>query len=114
MEFKLIVAFIDDKKTALVLDAARAAGATGATVIDHARGEGVRKHKTFFGLSLESQCDVLLFVVESHRAQNILSAIQTTAGFDQEQGQGIAVLIDVEQAVGVAHQIQAITDQRER
>ncbi|WP_026957308.1 P-II family nitrogen regulator [Aliagarivorans taiwanensis] len=109
MKFKMIVAFVDDHKTAKVLDAARAAGATGATVINNARGEGVSRKKTFFGLSLESQADVLLFVVESHRAKSILNTISKVAAFDEEEGSGIAVLLDVEEAVGVAHQIQALT-----
>lgn len=109
MKFKLILAFVDDQKTSLVLDSARAAGATGATVINNARGEGVHRKKTFFGLNLEAQRDVLLFVVESHLAKPILNTISAVAEFDQEEGQGIAVLLDVEDAVGVAHQIQALT-----
>ncbi len=48
MRFKLLVAFVEDTKTDAVLDAAREAGATGATVINNARGEGLHKKKTFF------------------------------------------------------------------
>ena len=36
------------------------AGATGITVVGSARGEGLVPNKTFFGLSLEEQRDVLL------------------------------------------------------
>ena len=61
--------------TDAVLDAARNAGATGATVINHARGKGLNKKKTFFGLTLEVQKDVLLFVVEEHLARSILETI---------------------------------------
>ena len=66
MHFKMIVVFNDDEKTDVVMDAARKAGATGATVITSARGEGLEQSKTFFGLSLETQRDVLLFLVEEH------------------------------------------------
>ena len=72
MHFKLIIAFVDDDKTASVMQAAREAGATGATIITNARGEGLRPAKTFFGLSLESQRDVLLLLVEEHLARCIL------------------------------------------
>ncbi len=41
MHFKLIITFIEDSKTAAVMKAAREEGATGATVINHARGEGL-------------------------------------------------------------------------
>ena len=54
MHFKLLIAFVEDSKTDKVMDAARKAGATGATVINNARGEGLLQNKTFFGLSLET------------------------------------------------------------
>ena len=41
MHFKLIVATVSQERTVQVVDAARAAGATGATVIAQARGEGL-------------------------------------------------------------------------
>lgn len=109
MRFKLILAFVEDAKTEAVLDAARHAGATGATVINNARGEGLNKKKTFFGLTLEVQKDVLLFVVEEHLSRSILETIQDVGEFDDEPGQGIAVQIDIEDAVGVAHQVETLT-----
>ena len=53
MHFKLIVAFVDDRDTQKVMEAAREAGATGITVVSSARGEGIKPAKTFLGLSLE-------------------------------------------------------------
>ena len=44
MHFKLILSFIEDDKTDAVMDAARKAGATGATIINNARGEGLEAH----------------------------------------------------------------------
>lgn len=109
MRFKLIIAFVEDSKTDIVMDAAREAGATGATVINNARGEGVDKKKTFFGLTLEVQKDVLLFVVEEHLSRHILETISQVGEFDEESGQGIAIQIDIEDAVGVAHQVEKLT-----
>ncbi|UXI01952.1 P-II family nitrogen regulator [Photobacterium sp. TY1-4] len=109
MRFKLLVAFVEDSKTDAVLDAAREAGATGATVINNARGEGLHKKKTFFGLSLEVQRDVLLLVVEEHLARSILETIERVGEFDSGGGQGIAVQLDVEDAIGVAHQVETLT-----
>ncbi|MGF1716939.1 P-II family nitrogen regulator [Photobacterium chitinilyticum] len=109
MRFKLLVAFVEDTKTDAVLDAAREAGATGATVINNARGEGLHKKKTFFGLSLEVQRDVLLFVVEEHLARSILETIEKVGEFDSGPGQGIAVQLDIEDAIGVAHQVETLT-----
>ncbi|MBE9397403.1 P-II family nitrogen regulator [Pontibacterium sp. N1Y112] len=110
MHFKLLVVFVEDTKTDQVMKAAREAGATGATVITNARGEGVKKTKTFFGLSLETQRDVLLFITEEHLSRKILETIAEVAGFDEAPGRGIAIQLDVEDAVGVAHQIETLTN----
>ncbi len=110
MHFKLILAFVEDSKTDEVMEAARTAGATGATVINHARGEGLQQKKTFFGLSLETQRDVLLFLVEEHLSRQILETLCEVGEFDSSPGTGIAIQIDVEDAVGVAHQIEKLTE----
>ena len=110
MHFKLIIAFVDDEKTNAVMEEARNAGATGATVINHARGEGLALKKTFFGLSLETQRDVLLFLVEEHLSRHILEKISEVGDFEKRPGTGIAIQIDVEDAVGVANQIEKLVD----
>ena len=108
MHFKPIIALVEDDKTDLVLDTSREYGATGATVINNARGEGVEQSKTFFGLTLETQRDVLLFLVEEHLSRTILEAICKAAEFDTQPGTGIAFQIDVEDAVGISHQIETL------
>jgi nitrogen regulatory protein PII len=110
MHFKLIIALVEDDKTNRVLDAAREAGATGATVINQARGEGAEETTTFFGLSLDSQRDVLLMLVEEHLARDILETIAEVGEFDDKQGAGIAFQVDVEDAVGVSHQIRKLSN----
>ena len=108
MRFKLIVVFVEDTKTEKVADAAREAGATGCTRISSARGQGLKTPSTFFGLTLTTQRDVLLLLVEEHRARQILESIGVAGEFDETSGTGIAFQIDVEDAVGVAHQIRSI------
>ena len=113
MHFKLIVAFVEDSKTDAVMDAAREAGATGCTVISNARGEGVTRNKTFFGLTLATQRDVVLLLVEKHLSRKILEHIGEVGEFDLKAGTGIAVQIDVEDAVGVIHQQQELSEKVE-
>ena len=110
MHFKLIIAFVDDTKTEQVMGAAREAGATGATVITNARGEGVEEKKSFFGLTLSSQRDIVLLLVEEHLSRHILEHIGEVGEFDETPGTGIAVVLDVEDAVGVAHQIETLEE----
>ena len=110
MHFKLIIALVEDEKTDAVLNAARESGVTGCTVINHARGEGLEKSKTFFGLSLETARDVLFFLVEEHMSRKILEKISEIGEFDTTKGSGIAFQVDVEDAVGVAHQVERLTE----
>lgn len=108
MRFKLIVVFVEDSKSDTVMDAARDAGATGCTVISNARGEGLKESKSFLGLTLSTQRDVLLLLVEEHLSRHILEHIADVGEFDSKPGTGIAVVIDVEDAVGVMHQAQEL------
>lgn len=108
MRFKCIIVFVEDDLTEAVAEAAKESGATGCTRINSASGEGLEKATTFFGLTLETQRDVLIFLVEEHRARTILEAIGRAGGFDETSGTGIAFQVDVEDAVGVMHQAEAI------
>jgi nitrogen regulatory protein PII len=110
MHFKLIIALVEDDKTDGAMNAARQAGATGATVITNARGEGLTRTTTFFGLTLETQRDVLLFLVEEHLSRTILETLAAVGEFEAKPGAGIAFQIDVEDAVGVAGQIRLLSE----
>jgi len=110
MHFKVIIVMVEDSKTDAVLDAARSVGATGATVLNQARGEGLLPQKTFLGLSLEARRDVILLLVEEHMSRRILETIAEVGGFDESPGTGIALQIDVEDAVGVRHQMKKLTE----
>ena len=110
MHFKLIVVFVEDAKTDDVIKAARKAGATGCTVINNARGEGIEEEKSFFGLTLSTQRDVLLLLVEAHLSRDILEKIGEVGEFDAQPGAGIAVQIDVEDAVGILHQAEELEE----
>ena len=108
MHFKLIIALVEDAKTNTIIDAAREAGASGTTVIKSASGEGIEENKTFFGLTLASQRDVLLLLVEEHLSRHILETIRTVGEFETQKGVGIAFQIDVEDVVGITHQIEQL------
>lgn len=110
MHFKLIIAFVEDSKTEAVMEAARAVGATGCTVISQARGEGIHESKTFFGLTLSTQRDVLMLLVEQHLSRHILEHIGEVGEFDAKPGTGIAIQVDVEDAIGVLHQVEELRE----
>lgn len=109
MHFKLLIALVEDDTTDAVVSAAREAGATGATVINHARGEGLKVTKTFFGLALETNRDMVLFIVEEHLSRHILETIGDAGEFNKP-GTGMVFQLDVEDAVGLSSQIAKLTD----
>jgi nitrogen regulatory protein PII len=103
MNFKLIISLVKTKDTDRIVEAAKAAGGTGATIIP-ARGTGIHEAKTFFGLTLEAQTDAVFFLIEESIVEKVLSAVYKAGRF-QEPGTGIAFVIDVERAVGLESQI---------
>jgi hypothetical protein len=113
VKFKMIIALVTEDRTEAIIDVARREGATGCTVITSARGEGLVPPKTFFGLGLETQRDVILFVVEEHLSRHILESIASEGRFDQELGSGIAIQVDVEDAVGFMSQLPKIKSEIE-
>ena len=115
MHFKLLVVFAEDRKTEALMSAARESGATGCTVIHHARGEGAKKHTSFFGMTLSAPRDVLLMIVEQHMSRRILEHLSDVGEFDTKPGTGVAFQLDVEDAVGVVRQAEmlAVTVEKE-
>ena len=111
MRLKLIVALVSERKTDVVVRAARDAGATGATIVTSVRGEGLTPGKTFLGLELESIRDIVMFLVVEPRAREILERIRDAANLDSEHGAGIAFQIDVEDAVGMITQLPTIYEE---
>ncbi|WP_239650094.1 P-II family nitrogen regulator [Methylocucumis oryzae] len=73
----------------------------------------LNNQKTFFGLTLETQRDVLLFLVEEHLSRHILEEIAKVGEFDSKPGTGIAFQIDVEDAIGVMRQVEKLTQELE-
>ena len=109
MHFKLIIIMAEDERTQSILDAAREAGATGCTVLNQARGEGIKPAKTFLGLSIDSHVEVILMLAEEHLSRDIMEKVATAGEFDELPGSGIAFQIDVEDAIGVRSQIAALS-----
>ncbi len=108
MRFKVILALVNDDIQDEVIEAATKAGATGVTILN-ARGEGVHKQKSFFGLTMDAQRDMLLFLVEDFICDDILNAIYESGKLD-ENGNGIVFSLSVERALGLESQLPIMED----
>jgi len=113
MRLKLIVALVSDERTDKVVDAAREKGATGATIITSVRGEGLKPQKTFLGLDLAGQRDVVLFIVAEEMSREILEEIARAGEFDTEAGAGVAFELSIDDAVGMKTQLPTLLEEIE-
>ncbi len=109
MQFKLIMAFVKPNITDDVVDAMKEAGATGATIIP-ARGTGIHEAKSFFGLCIEDQTDIIVFLVEEHIVEDLMKVIRLAGKFN-EPGTGIALVLPLEHVVGLESQMKKFKDQ---
>jgi nitrogen regulatory protein PII len=104
MRFQIIIATVKPDVTDRIVDAAKTAGATGATIIP-ARGTGIREAKTFFGLTLEAQTDVVMFLLEEQLVETVMKAIHEAGQF-KKPGTGIAFVLSVDQVAGLESQME--------
>ncbi len=109
MRFKLILSSVKPDLTDHIVDTAKKAGATGATIIP-ARGTGSHEAKTFFGLSLEAQTDIIILLIEEHLVKKIMNTIKEAGEF-HKPGTGIAFAVPVEHVVGLESQMQQFEEE---
>jgi nitrogen regulatory protein P-II 1 len=109
MRFKLILASVKSDITDKIVDAAKGAGATGATIIP-ARGTGIHEAKTFFGLSLEAQTDIIMLIIEEHLVIKILDTIKEAGEF-HKPGTGIAFVVPIDHVVGLESQMERFKEE---
>lgn len=76
---ELIVVICEKGHTDLVMDAARAAGARGGTVI-RAKGTGSQYTDKFFGLSIAEEKELIYIVSTTPKKSEIMKAIMSRAG----------------------------------
>jgi len=79
----LVVVIAEQGYTELIMDAARAAGAYGGTVI-HAKGTGMQAADKFMGVSLAAEKEMIFIVTRTEQKNNIMQAIMKNAGLDSK------------------------------
>ncbi len=83
--YELIVIVANEGRTDQVMNAARAAGATGGTVL-HGKGTGSQNPKKFYNVSIASEKEVILMVAQNDRKAAIMQSVLHHAGPDSEAG----------------------------
>ena len=101
MDFKREVIFciVNAGFSDTVMDAAKACGATGGTVIK-ARGTANPEAENFFNISIQPEKEMVMILIDSNQKDEILRALYKTAGLNTP-GKGIAFSLPVDDAVGL-------------
>lgn len=103
MIYKAIIAALKPDVTDDVVDAAKECGISGATIVA-GTGTGVREAKTFLGLTLETQTDIVIFLTEEDLVEPVMAAIHTAGRLD-EHGTGVVFVLPVEAVAGIKEEI---------
>lgn len=77
--YEMIVAVTNEGRTDMVMNAARAAGATGGTVL-HGKGEGGKSEEKFYNVSIAQEKEVILIVAKTEQKSAIMRSILEKAG----------------------------------
>ncbi|MFR3727589.1 P-II family nitrogen regulator [Lacrimispora sp.] len=106
-QIKALFIVVNAGYTDTIMDIVRAEGAGGATVIN-ARGEGVN-HESFLGITIDSEKEIILTLVDSGTAKRIMNGIKEKAGWKSPL-HGVCFVMPVNKAIGIN---TAITDYEE-
>ncbi|MDD5604189.1 MAG: P-II family nitrogen regulator [Eubacteriales bacterium] len=101
IDYDLIVTIVSKGSADDVVDAAKTAGAEGATIIG-GRGTGVHEHSKLFGMMIEPQKDIVLTLIPANITEKVLSSISDAVGLEKP-GKGIAFVLDVKRTAGICH-----------
>ena len=104
--YELIVIVANEGRTDQVMNAARAAGATGGTVL-HGKGTG-SQNKKFYNVSIAAEKEVILMVAQNDRKAVIMQSVLHHAGPDSEAG-AILFSLPVSEVAGFGLMEDSIT-----
>ena len=96
---ELLVVITSQGHTDMVMDAARAAGATGGTAV-HAKGTGTELAKKFFGVSIAAEKELIFILTLEETRVPIMKAIMAQAGM-QTEAQSLVFSLPVSDIAGL-------------
>ena len=105
-DLSVITCIVDKERTDAVLIAGRDVGARGA-IVHSAHAWGVRERLGALGVAVETERDVIEFLVSSDQQDLIFEAIYQSAGFDAP-GRGVMFISPIEK--GAAYLPEAVRE----
>jgi len=84
MRFIALAAIVPDSKEEESIDIAKSAGAGGVTIL-HGKSIGLEEKKVFFGLTLEENVSVLLFILPQKLSMKVFKAFRKKLGLHNDE-----------------------------
>lgn len=100
MKFTALVAIIEDKDEEAAIDVAKRAGAGGVTII-HGKNIGLKEKKVFFGLTLEENVSLLLFVLPQRLSMRVMKELRMKFNMDKKESSGMTFTIPLSHVAGL-------------
>lgn len=98
--YELIITIVTKGHFGDVMDAAKAAGATGGTLV-HARGMGTEEAVKFLGITIQPEKDFIFIIAPKNKKQGIMKSITQKTGLSTA-GKGICFSLPVDSAIGIS------------
>lgn len=98
-KFECIMTIVDGGNSEIVVDAAKSAGAKGATIIN-ARGSTSKPNK-FFKLNIQPDKQIVMILTKIEETKTIVEAISKAAGMNTKS-HALSFVLPVEDAIGMA------------
>lgn len=100
-EHKLIITIVKKGQAKKVVKASKAAGAEGGTIL-LGRGKGIHENKSFLGIPITPEKEIVLTLVKNDITYKVLSAIEEETNLSAP-GCGLAIVISTKAITGIAH-----------
>ncbi|GAA4062924.1 P-II family nitrogen regulator [Amphibacillus indicireducens] len=97
--YQLIITIVNRGNAGAVIDAAKAAGSKGGTIIN-ARGSGIHETQRLFNMDIEPEKEMVLILSKEDITNSIVDSIRVALEIDQP-GNGIIFIQDVNQTYGI-------------
>ena len=97
--YKCVFAIVNNGFSETAMDAAKACGARGGTIL-HGRGTASKDAEKFFNMTIQPDKEIVMILVESELVDGILKGLYTAIGSSTE-AQGIAFALPVDEVIGL-------------
>jgi len=110
VQYDLIITIVNKGDSEKVVEASRAAGAHGGTIL-FGRGTGIHEHARILGIAIEPEKEIVLTLISRPKSEKVLEAIVNATQLNKP-GKGIAFVLEVERVAGINRPLNKMVNER--